>query len=167
MGESKTSSKASARHDEHAGKATARIRSWPRIVLYCIAGILMYGYDNVVVGTTSAMPSFQRRVTASASHGSQQRRNKRDFGELLNSKQIVPSYWLGIWTFAQPGRVDLWRVLRRAVPGLAWPARFVRPRSLHLHRRSGDGPAQRPRPLRTVVVISHVDRDKFNKVNEL
>ena len=38
------------------------LKRWPRIVLYCMAvstGVSMYGYDYVVVGTTSAMPSFQ------------------------------------------------------------------------------------------------------------
>ncbi|PNY23401.1 Uncharacterized protein TCAP_06660 [Tolypocladium capitatum] len=111
MGDIPASSKASARHGQDKGEATGRacttqvqevetdphvdltlwqgVKKWPRIVFYCIAvasGILMYGYDYVIVGTTSAMPSFQR-----------------DFGELLNGKQIIPSFWLGIWTFASPG----------------------------------------------------------------
>lgn len=38
------------------------IKKWRRVVLYCIgmtSAILMYGYDYVIVGTVSAMPSFQ------------------------------------------------------------------------------------------------------------
>lgn len=38
------------------------IKKWRRVVLYCVgltSGILMFGYDYVIVGTTSAMPSFQ------------------------------------------------------------------------------------------------------------
>jgi hypothetical protein len=38
------------------------LKKWKRIAIYCLgltAGILMYGYDHVVVGTTAAMPSFQ------------------------------------------------------------------------------------------------------------
>jgi hypothetical protein len=38
------------------------IKKWRRIVFYCTglaSGILMYGYDYVIIGTTSAMPSFQ------------------------------------------------------------------------------------------------------------
>ncbi|KND90699.1 hypothetical protein TOPH_04593 [Tolypocladium ophioglossoides CBS 100239] len=50
------------------------------------SGILMYGYDNVGIGTASAMPSFQK-----------------DFREPLNGKQTIPSFWLGIWTFTSPG----------------------------------------------------------------
>lgn len=38
------------------------VKKWRRIVWYCIglsSAILMYGYDYVIVGTVSAMPSFQ------------------------------------------------------------------------------------------------------------
>ena len=38
------------------------IRKWPKITGYCMgltAGILLYGYDLVIVGTVSAMPAFQ------------------------------------------------------------------------------------------------------------
>lgn len=38
------------------------VKKWRRVVLYCLgptSGILMSGYDYVIVGTTSAMPSFQ------------------------------------------------------------------------------------------------------------
>lgn len=38
------------------------IRKWREVVLYCFGltfSILMYGYDYAIVGTTSAMPSFQ------------------------------------------------------------------------------------------------------------
>ncbi|KAK1994786.1 MFS general substrate transporter [Colletotrichum falcatum] len=65
------------------------IKKWRRVVLYCIgmtSAILMYGYDYVIIGTTSAMPSFQQ-----------------DFGQLLNDKWILPSLWLGLWNFVSPG----------------------------------------------------------------
>ncbi|KAK2605862.1 hypothetical protein QQS21_003702 [Conoideocrella luteorostrata] len=59
-------------------------------VIWCCIGltttILLYGYDYVIVGTTSAMPSFQR-----------------DFGRKLDGHWILPSLWLGLWTFASPG----------------------------------------------------------------
>jgi len=38
------------------------IKKWRRVVLYSLgmtSAILMYGYDYVIVGTSSAMPSFQ------------------------------------------------------------------------------------------------------------
>lgn len=38
------------------------LKKWRRVSLYCLGmttGILMYGYDYVIVGTTAAMPSFQ------------------------------------------------------------------------------------------------------------
>jgi hypothetical protein len=38
------------------------VKKWRRVVVYsfCLASaILMYGYDYVIVGTVSAMPSFQ------------------------------------------------------------------------------------------------------------
>lgn len=38
------------------------LKKWRRVVMYslCLASaILMYGYDYVIVGTVSAMPSFQ------------------------------------------------------------------------------------------------------------
>ncbi|KAK1461929.1 hypothetical protein CCUS01_01519 [Colletotrichum cuscutae] len=65
------------------------IKKWRRVVLYCIgmtSAILMYGYDYVIVGTVSAMPSFQH-----------------DFGQQLNGKWILPSLWLGLWNFVSPG----------------------------------------------------------------
>ncbi|EQL01872.1 alpha glucoside transporter [Ophiocordyceps sinensis CO18] len=64
------------------------IKKWRRVVLYCVgltSGILMFGYDYVIVGTTSAMPSFQK-----------------DFGERLAGRWILPSLWLGLWTLASP-----------------------------------------------------------------
>ncbi|PNH47570.1 hypothetical protein VD0004_g775 [Verticillium dahliae] len=62
---------------------------WRRIVFYCMgmtSAILMYGYDYVIVGTVSAMPSFQK-----------------DFGYQLDGEWILPSLWLGLWNFASPG----------------------------------------------------------------
>lgn len=65
------------------------IRRWRRVTLYCVgmtSAILMYGYDFVIIGSGSAMPSFQR-----------------DFGEQLDGKWILPSLWFGLWNFASPG----------------------------------------------------------------
>ncbi|KAF6788184.1 maltose permease (alpha glucoside transporter) [Colletotrichum sojae] len=65
------------------------IKRWRRVVLYCVgmtSAILLYGYDYVIVGTVSAMPSFQR-----------------DFGQQLDGKMILPSLWLGLWNFVSPG----------------------------------------------------------------
>ncbi|OAF99406.1 MFS general substrate transporter [Paraphaeosphaeria sporulosa] len=49
------------------------------------SAILLYGYDNVVVGTVSGMPGFQR-----------------DFGILLNDEWILPSSWLALWNVSSP-----------------------------------------------------------------
>lgn len=38
------------------------LKKWRRVVIYSLcmtSAILMYGYDYVIVGTVSAMPSFQ------------------------------------------------------------------------------------------------------------
>lgn len=62
---------------------------WRRITWYCVgmtSAILMYGFDYVIVGSSSAMPSFQR-----------------DYGQQLDGKWILPSLWFGLWNFASPG----------------------------------------------------------------
>ncbi|OAX78140.1 hypothetical protein ACJ72_07555 [Emergomyces africanus] len=62
------------------------IKRFPRVVAYVFAacpGILLYGFDMVIVSTLTAMPEFQR-----------------DFGEIHRGKPIIPSGWLGIWTAA-------------------------------------------------------------------
>ncbi|KKZ62903.1 hypothetical protein EMCG_02748 [[Emmonsia] crescens] len=62
------------------------IRRFPRVVAYVFAacpGILLYGFDMVIVSTLTAMPEFQR-----------------DFGEIHRGRPIIPSGWLGIWTAA-------------------------------------------------------------------
>ncbi|PWY95437.1 MFS general substrate transporter [Aspergillus sclerotioniger CBS 115572] len=64
------------------------IKQSPKILGYCLAlasGILLFGYDLVIVGNVSAMPEFQR-----------------DFGRRLNGKLIIPSLWLGLWDVASP-----------------------------------------------------------------
>ncbi|KAH7359676.1 major facilitator superfamily domain-containing protein [Pyrenochaeta sp. MPI-SDFR-AT-0127] len=55
------------------------------ITLGLTSAILLYGYDNVVVGTISAMPVFQQ-----------------DFGILYEGKWILPSTWLALWNVASP-----------------------------------------------------------------
>ncbi|OJD15748.1 hypothetical protein ACJ73_08949 [Blastomyces percursus] len=62
------------------------VKRFPRVVGYVFAacpGILLYGFDMVIVSTLTAMPEFQR-----------------DFGEVLRGKSIIPSAWLGVWTAA-------------------------------------------------------------------
>ncbi|PGH15293.1 hypothetical protein AJ79_02458 [Helicocarpus griseus UAMH5409] len=64
------------------------IKRFPRVVAYVFAacpGILLYGFDMVIVSTLTAMPEFQK-----------------DFGEMHGDKSIIPSAWLGVWTAAPP-----------------------------------------------------------------
>ncbi|KAF1847397.1 MFS general substrate transporter [Cucurbitaria berberidis CBS 394.84] len=55
------------------------------VTLGLASAILLYGYDNVVVGTVAAMPVFQK-----------------DFGIFYEGKWIVPSTWLALWNVASP-----------------------------------------------------------------
>ncbi|KAK2741185.1 hypothetical protein FQN55_008448 [Onygenales sp. PD_40] len=62
------------------------IKRFPRVVAYVFAscpGILLYGFDMVIVSTLTAMPEFQK-----------------DYGEMHGDKHIIPSAWLGVWTAA-------------------------------------------------------------------
>ncbi|KAH7176415.1 general substrate transporter [Dactylonectria macrodidyma] len=64
------------------------LKTYPKIVGYTLGlciGILLFGYDNVIVSSVSAMPAFQS-----------------DFGQYDNYKLILPSSWLGAWTAASP-----------------------------------------------------------------
>ncbi|ROT39001.1 MFS general substrate transporter [Sodiomyces alkalinus F11] len=64
-------------------------KKYRRAVMHCIfmtSAILLYGYDYVIIGTVTAMPSFQH-----------------DFGELLGGEWIFPSLWFGLWAFISPG----------------------------------------------------------------
>lgn len=55
--------KSAIERDEHADmRLFQAIKKWRRVTLFCVgmtSAILMYGYDYVIVGTVSAMPSFQ------------------------------------------------------------------------------------------------------------
>ncbi|KAL3469639.1 general substrate transporter [Aspergillus californicus] len=73
-----------------AGKTSLMqsLKQAPETVAWCLAltpGILLYGYDLVIVGNVSSMPEFQK-----------------DFGRHLNTKLIIPSLWLGLWNIANP-----------------------------------------------------------------
>lgn len=73
------------------------LKKWKRISWYCVgmtSAILMYGFDYVIVGSGSAMPSFQR-----------------DYGEQLDGKWILPSLWFGLWNFASPGTAMIGAVI--------------------------------------------------------
>ncbi|KAM0670263.1 hypothetical protein MY8738_005428 [Beauveria namnaoensis] len=65
------------------------IKKWNCVFWYSLAissTILMFGYDFVIVGNSSSMPAFQQ-----------------DFGEFYQGRWIIPSLWLGLWTFISPG----------------------------------------------------------------
>jgi MFS family permease len=77
---------------EHAGDHSRTL--WQNVKKYrkvtyvtfgLTSAILLYGYDNVVVGTVSAMPVFQK-----------------DFGIFYEGKWILPSTWLALWNVASP-----------------------------------------------------------------
>ncbi|KAJ5118299.1 Major facilitator superfamily domain general substrate transporter [Penicillium atrosanguineum] len=64
------------------------VKKWPRVIAYCLilsSAILLYGYDLVIVGSVSAMPSFQQH-----------------FGEKFGKRFIIPSMWLSLWNVASP-----------------------------------------------------------------
>ncbi|KFY32323.1 hypothetical protein V493_00308 [Pseudogymnoascus sp. VKM F-4281 (FW-2241)] len=64
------------------------VSKWRKVVLYCVglnAAVLLYGYDQAIVGSVSGLPAFQR-----------------DFGELMAGKIILPSLWLGLWNVGTP-----------------------------------------------------------------
>ncbi|RDW70523.1 putative MFS alpha-glucoside transporter [Aspergillus mulundensis] len=57
-------------------------------VAWCFAlasGIILYGYDLVIVGNAPSMPEFQK-----------------DFGRRLDGKLIIPALWLSLWNVANP-----------------------------------------------------------------
>ncbi|KAL3455832.1 MFS general substrate transporter [Aspergillus heterothallicus] len=64
------------------------VKQSSKTVAWCLAltsGILLYGYDLVIVENVSSMPEFQK-----------------DFGRVLNGQLIIPSLWLGLWNIANP-----------------------------------------------------------------
>ncbi|KAL4928641.1 general substrate transporter [Aspergillus undulatus] len=64
------------------------VKRFPKILAWCLAltsGILLHGYDLVIVGNVSSMPEFQK-----------------DFGRRLHGKLIIPALWLGLWNIANP-----------------------------------------------------------------
>lgn len=92
------------------------IKKWSRVFLFSLgmsSAILMYGYDYVIVGNASAMPAFQyvHAILAlfhllHSFHMTVLTLNlydRRDFGTQYEGKWILPSLWLGLWTFISPG----------------------------------------------------------------
>ncbi|KAE8152765.1 general substrate transporter [Aspergillus avenaceus] len=74
--------------EERKNSLLADIKDYPAVAGYCLAlttGILLYGYDLVIVSNVSSMPVFQQ-----------------DFGRKLNGALIIPSLWLGLWNVANP-----------------------------------------------------------------
>lgn len=57
--------KSNISHDENIHSELTlwqTLKKWHRVSLYCVgltSAILLYGYDYVIVGSTSSMPSFQ------------------------------------------------------------------------------------------------------------
>ncbi|RAH81212.1 MFS general substrate transporter [Aspergillus japonicus CBS 114.51] len=91
---------ADAPNSDHVNSSTEDVRStsqptvWAtikqsyKILGYCLAltaGILLYGYDMVIVSNVSSMPQFQR-----------------DYGRGLKGQLIIPSVWLSLWSVAGP-----------------------------------------------------------------
>jgi MFS family permease len=74
------------------------------ITIALTSAILLYGFDNVVVGTVAAMPVFQYAKFLSSSlatcHANSHLR--KDFGEFYNNEWILPSTWLALWNIASP-----------------------------------------------------------------
>ncbi|ORY15167.1 general substrate transporter [Clohesyomyces aquaticus] len=64
-----------------------RYRKVVGITFGLTSAILLYGFDNVIVGTVSGMPGFQK-----------------DFGEYLvkTDEWILPSSWLALWNVSSP-----------------------------------------------------------------
>ena len=59
------------------------IKKYPKLVGWCVAltlAIIGWGYDLVIVGSITAVDSFQE-----------------DYGEEHNGKQIIPASWLSMW----------------------------------------------------------------------
>lgn len=87
------------------------IRSNYRIVLWVLAamtGVLLYGYDFVIVGNIVSLRAFQQ-----------------DYGRLYDGQLIIPSLWFAIWKAASPVGT-----LIGAVIGGAFNHRFGRRLSL-------------------------------------
>ncbi|KAF2629380.1 MFS general substrate transporter [Macroventuria anomochaeta] len=86
--DSHANSQASSEASDNSRTLWQNVKKY-RKVIYVTFGltsaILLYGYDNVVVGTVSAMPVFQR-----------------DFGIFYEGKWILPSTWLALWNVASP-----------------------------------------------------------------
>lgn len=64
------------------------IRSNHRMVVWVLAsmtGILLYGYDSVIVGNIVSLHAFQA-----------------DYGHLYDGQLIIPSLWLAVWKAASP-----------------------------------------------------------------
>lgn len=70
---------------EPLGKA---IRNNYRLVIWCLAalsGLLLYGYDFVIVGNITSLRAFQR-----------------DYGRIYAGHLIIPSSWFALWKAASP-----------------------------------------------------------------
>ncbi|KAJ0415174.1 general substrate transporter [Aspergillus carlsbadensis] len=82
-----SSSTQSQQQDTHTS-FIGSVKQSSKTVAWCFAlslGILLYGYDLVIVGNVSSMPEFQK-----------------DFGRRLDGQLIIPALWFGIWDVANP-----------------------------------------------------------------
>ena len=62
------------------------VKLYPKVTAWCLgltSAILLWGYDNIIVGQITAVPAFQR-----------------DFGEWSAEEEefIFPAMWLGLWS---------------------------------------------------------------------
>ncbi|GKT84481.1 LOW QUALITY PROTEIN: maltose permease [Colletotrichum tofieldiae] len=79
------------------------LRAHPKIVLFAILaniGPLMFGYDLVIVGAISALPTFRLtpQKTQQLGVGYPDRQiNRQDFGQRVGPTYILPALWLGLW----------------------------------------------------------------------
>ncbi|KAH7110569.1 major facilitator superfamily domain-containing protein [Dendryphion nanum] len=89
-----TTSQTTSQTNDEQQTLWQNVKKYRKVVLYTFgltSAILLYGYDNVVVGTVSAMPMFQK-----------------DFGIIDpksppgTEKWILPSDWLALWNVASP-----------------------------------------------------------------
>ncbi|KAF2015208.1 MFS general substrate transporter [Aaosphaeria arxii CBS 175.79] len=73
------------------------VKKYRKVVGYtfCItSAILLYGYDNVVVGTVSAMPIFQKDFGVENPDWHK--------GSRSDPRYILPSDWLALWNVSSP-----------------------------------------------------------------
>ncbi|KAL4886705.1 general substrate transporter [Aspergillus karnatakaensis] len=88
LSDSQRACSGSSTQQEPSPSLLPTIQQSRKTLAWCLAltpGILLYGYDLVIVGNVSSMPEF-----------------RKDFGRRLHNKLIIPALWLGLWNIANP-----------------------------------------------------------------